>query len=403
MASRSAWPGFIASLGLVALVACAPATAPAASASRPTAGAESRPAPAGSPQAEGQATAPAGSSQNSGAGAAASPALQAVIDGARQEGQLTLAWDSIDDSDVRQRLAAGFDRAYGLNVNVQWSAGLSMPQMASRIAQEYQAGRPATSDVLLGSESHVVAMMRADALTPVDWTSWAPHIRDARLVAPNGVAVELATRTPGITYNTSRLSGGAVPASMQDLLKPEYKGRLASTTYAANFDRLASPQLWGRQRTLDYVAKLADQVAGLIRCGEPERVANGEFDLLALDCGAEDARSLQVKGAPLGHVIASDAALLSYWYLGVPRNAAHPNAAKLWVDYMLSREGQDLMYESDYLDHHLVPGSKVAPDIERLQASGIKFTEINVQFVQRDDPQAVESVRAELQNLLQKQ
>ncbi len=382
MAGGGAWRIRLASLGLVALMACAPAAAPAQPA---RAGAEQR-----------AASSPATPPGN------ADPGLQAVVDAARQEGQLTLAWDSIDDSDVRQRLAAGFNKAYGLNVNVQWSAGLSMPQMASRIAQEYQAGRPAASDVLLGSETHVIGMLRADALMPVDWASWAPHVRDPRLVAPDGVAVELATRTPGITYNTARLSGAAVPTSLQDLLKPQYKGRLASTVYAANFDRLASPELWGPQRTLDYVAKLADQAAGLIRCGEPERVANGEFDLLAMDCGAEDAHSLQIKGAPLGHVIASDAALLSYWYLGVPKNAAHPNAAKLWVDYMLSREGQDLMYESDFLDHHLVPGSKVAPDVERLQASGIKFTEINVEFVQRGDSQAAESVRAELQNLLQK-
>jgi iron(III) transport system substrate-binding protein len=390
MARGEFWRLCIASIGLVALVACGPSAA-APSAARPPANAAGAPTapPVGLPSSSGESP------------AVPSADLQAVVDGARQEGQLTLAWDSIAESDVRQRLAAGFNKAYGLNLNVQWSAGLSMPQMASRITQEYQAGRPAASDVTLGSETHVVGMIRADALTPVDWASWAPHLRDPRLLAPNGQAVELATRTPGITYNTSRLSGAAVPASLQDLLKPQYKGRLASTVYAANFDRLASPELWGPQRTLDYVGKLADQAAGLIRCGEPERVANGEFDLLAMDCGAEDALALRTKGAPVGHVIASDAALLSYWYLGVPRNAAHPNAAKLWVDYMMSREGQDLMYESDFLDHHLVPGSKVAPEIERLQASGIKFTEITVQFVQRDDQAAVESVRAELQNLLQ--
>jgi iron(III) transport system substrate-binding protein len=392
MPSDRAWRNLVAGVGLVALVACAPtATPPAAAPPAPArSGGEQRAASPGAPDTGGEQT------------PAANAGLQALIDGARQEGQITLAWGSIEDSDVRQRLAAGFNKAYGLNLTVQWSAGLSMPQMASRIAQEYQAGRPAASDVLLGSETHIIGMMRADALLPVDWASWAPHVQDPRLVAPDGVAVELATRTPGMTYNTTRLSGAAVPTSMQDLLKPQYKGRIASTVYAANFDRLASPALWGQQRTLDYVAKLADQVAGLIRCGEPERVANGEFDLLAMDCGAEDAHSLQVKGAPLGHLIASDAALLSYWYLGVPRNAAHPNAAKLWIDYMMSREGQDLMYESDFLDHHLVPGSKVAADVERLQASGIKFTEINVQFVQRDDQQAVESVRTELQNLLQK-
>jgi ABC-type Fe3+ transport system substrate-binding protein len=425
MARTGVWRSLLASLGLTAIMACGPAAAPpsppnsggeraSTAAGSAIPGGEQRAAAAGStdtgrdaaspsaPPSIGGLGGPSGSPQGSGAGGGAAPALQAVIDGARQEGQIVLAWGSIEDADVRQRLAAGFNKAYGLNLNVQWSTALSMPQMASRIAQEYQAGRPAASDVLLGSETHVLGMLRADALTPEDWASWAPHVQDARLLAPNGVAVELATRTPGMTYNTARRSGAAVPASMQDLLKPQYKGRIATTVYAANFDRLASAELWGKERTLDYVAKLSDQAAGLIRCGEPERVATGEFDLLALDCGAEDAHSLQVKGAPLGHVIASDAALLSYWYLGVPRNAAHPHAAKLWVDYMLSREGQDLMYESDFLDHHLVPGSKVAPDVERLQANGIKFTEITVQFVQRDDPQAVESVRAELQNLLQK-
>ncbi|HEY7062108.1 MAG TPA: ABC transporter substrate-binding protein [Chloroflexota bacterium] len=396
MASVCAWRQVVASAGLVAVLACAPSAAPASA----PGSAEQRATPA-----SGANPAAAAGEQPPAAGGAAAPAsaaLQAIVDGARQEGQLVITWDSVLDTDVRQRLAAGFNRLYGLNVPVQWSAGISMPQMTTRVAQEQQAGRPAATDVLLGTEAHVTALLRTDTLLPVDYSSWASNLQDPRLVAPNGVAVELATRTPGMTYNTARLSGAAVPTSMQDLLKPEYKGRIASTIYAANFDRLASPQLWGRDRTIDYVTKLADQVAGLARCGEPERVASGEFDLLALDCGAEDAHSLQVKGAPVGHVIATDAALLSYWYLSVPRNAAHPNAAKLFVNYMMGREGQDLLYESDYLDHHLVPGSKTAPDVEKLQAAGVKFTENNVQFVQRDDASAVESVRAELQNILQK-
>jgi ABC-type Fe3+ transport system substrate-binding protein len=52
---------------------------------------------------------------------------------------------------------------------------------------------------------------------------------------------------------------------------------------------------------------------------------------------------MRAKGAPLDHVIPSDVALLSYWYLSVPKNAAHPNAARLFVDYMLGREAQDLL------------------------------------------------------------
>ena len=53
--------------------------------------------------------------------------------------------------------------------------------------------------------------------------------------------------------------------------------------------------------------------------------------------------------------------------------AAHPNAAKLWVNYLLSREGQDTLYQYDFQDAQQVPGSKTAPQLETLRASGIKL------------------------------
>jgi len=60
-------------------------------------------------------------------------------------------------------------------------------------------------------------------------------------------------------------------------------GRLASTPYAALFDVLSTPEVWGEPRTLEYATRLADQAAGLIRVGELERLVSGEFDLLAIN------------------------------------------------------------------------------------------------------------------------
>ena len=98
--------------------------------------------------------------------------------------------------------------------------------------------------------------------------------------------------------------------------------------------------------------------------GETNRILSGEFDMLVTDCGSYDAHRMQAQGAPIGHVIPADAAEITYWYLGVPKNARHPNAAKLWINYMLGREGQDVLYESDYTDHYLVPGSKAAAEVQ---------------------------------------
>jgi iron(III) transport system substrate-binding protein len=285
---------------------------------------------------------------------------------------------------------------------VRFTPGPSMPEVAAKVAQEVEAGRPASTDVLIGSETHVVTTIQADAVLPVDWASWAPNIQDPRLIAPGGVAVQLASRVIGMTYNTSRLSGDAVPTSLQDVLKPQYKDPIASTPHAANFDRLASPELWGEPRTVEYVTKLAEQTAGLMRCGEVNRILSGEFDMLVTDCGSYDALKGQAQGAPLGHVIPSDAAEIAYWYLSVPKNAAHPNAAKLWINYVLGREGQDILYELDFSDHYLVPGSHTAAAVEAQQAKGVKFAQIDVGFVQRNDEKELSRIRDQLQSILQR-
>lgn len=364
-----------AGLLLVSLVACAPAAAPAA------------PAPAAAPPV---AVAPG-------------DPLAAVIDAARREGQLNLVWtENVGSAEGIRRWIEGFNRMYGLQLDVRFTPGLSMPEQANKVGQEFRAGRPATTDVLAAADEQINVLLQEDALEPVDWASWAPSLRDPNLFAPRGVAVEIGSRFPGITYHADRVRGDQVPTSAQDLLDPRYKGRMATTSYAANFATLAVPELWGEQRTREYVNRFADQVSGLIRCGEMERLANGEFDLFALDCGSFVTRRGVRLGASLGHVIPSDAALVSYWYMAVPRNAAHPNAAKLWINYVLSREGQDILYDTTFLDHHLVPGSRTARELDDLVARGVKLTEVDVDFYYKHDEKELARLSDEMQRTLNK-
>ena len=141
----------------------------------------------------------------------------------------------------------------------------------------------------------------------------------------DGRVLIVVSRTPGFTYNTNMVSANEVPQRVEDLLNPKWKGKIASTPYAASFDRLAL--IWGEEKTTAFLQKFSKQVAGLIRCGEEERVANGEFALLAFNCDLADANDMRQKGAPVGGRIFKDAGILSYWYLAVPSNSAHPNAA----------------------------------------------------------------------------
>jgi iron(III) transport system substrate-binding protein len=337
-------------------------------------------------------------------GATAAP-LQALIDGARQEGQLSFVWGegTLGGSEGVGRLAAGFNREYGLNLSVRFTPGPSMNSMGVKAVEEYQARRVASSDIVVGYANILAPIIEAGALEPVEWMRWAPNIQDPRLVAPGGVAVTYQSSVRGITYNTNRLTEATLPRSLADLLKPQYRGRIASTPYAAGFDRLAIPELWGEQRTLEYVARLADQVAGLIRCNETERVISGEFDLLAIDCSQTNALAMRAKGAPVDFALAADAPLAALVYMGVPKGAAHPNAAKLWVNYILSREAQDVLYELTFSDSHLLPGGRTAADIERFGLGSGQFVLEDAEFYQRHGEQELARVAQEAQRLLQKQ
>jgi iron(III) transport system substrate-binding protein len=396
----------VLSLALVgSLLACAPTAAPTGSAARSGAPSGAAPSAPGTGAAGSSATAATAAQAGAAAATTVSPALQAVIDGARKEGSLSFIWGegTFGGTDGVREIAAGLNARYGLNLDVRFTPGPAMPTVAARVLEEYQAGRPASTDLVVGYANHMYTLMQGGALAAVDWASWAPDVQEPRLLAADGGAVTFESSVQGITYNSSRVAPADVPRSMEDLLKPQYKNRLASTPYASGFDRLATPEMWGEARTLEYTAKLADQVAGLIRCNEKDRLLSGEFDLFALDCSHNDAFAMRARGLPIDFQTASDAPFILLLYMGVPKNAPHPNAARLWVDYVLSREGQDTLDAREFSDSHLLPGSKMAPIVAKMQEGDGKLLIVDVNFYQTHDEALLTRTLTQIQRIIQKQ
>jgi iron(III) transport system substrate-binding protein len=109
---------------------------------------------------------------------------------------------------------------------------------------------------------------------------------------------------------------------------------------------------------------------------------------------------MRAQGQPVDFTLAADVPLVSTFYLTIPRGAPHPATAKLWIDYVLSREGQDILYDLDGQDNVDVPGSKMARDIAALEAGGRSFIHIDVDFNTRNDPTELDRVTSEAQQLL---
>jgi iron(III) transport system substrate-binding protein len=254
-----------------------------------------------------------------------------------------------------------------------------MADMAAKVAQEVAAGQPASTDVLVGTATTYAPLLNGDVLHAYDYSKLSPRMIP-EIIAPRGVGVEIRSSIPVISYNTDLVSPAEAPHTLEDVLNPKWKGVIASTLTAIGFDRVAYRPEWSPDRMRGYVGRLSDQVGGLIRGGEQERVASGEFAMLVLNTGSQEVHKLRARGAPVAQVVPEDASLVIFHYLGVPRHSAHPNLAKLFVNVTLSEEGQRLIYETAFYDHYRLPGSQTAAELAELHARGTKPLVIDVQF-----------------------
>ncbi|HWE75152.1 MAG TPA: ABC transporter substrate-binding protein [Stellaceae bacterium] len=331
--------------------------------------------------------------------AADNPKLKAIIDAARQEGQLSIVTGEGTLGNPMTPLIEGFNKYYGLTLDVRFTPGPPMPNVVAQVVQQYQAHHAAVTDVIIGYANHMMDLIAGGGGEKVDWKSWAPNLQRPELVSPEGVAVPVMSSTVGIAYNTTVFQGSDVPTKFADFLNPKLKGHVATTPYASSFDRLATTDLWGADKTLDFAKNLSAQVGGLIRCNEMDRIASGEFDAFGLTCSQNDALAAVAKGAPVGFALASDAPIVMPLYEAVPATAAHPNAAKLWINYMSSPGAQKLLYQVGFADLDSIPGSQTARSIKTLQDKGVKFLVVDTDFYRNHDQAALNKVLGEVQKI----
>jgi iron(III) transport system substrate-binding protein len=348
------------------------------------------------------ATPPAGGPGASGAAGQAqhSPEVQRLLAAARDAGEtdLDLSWseDTIGGVEGARRLGELFNRMYGLNVKVSFTPG-NLDTISGKIAQEVAAGRTPYIDVFLGSETHFGPLLNSGVFEEYDYTLLSPRI-PREIVEARNIAVEVATRVPGITYNTNLVPAAEAPRRLEDALQPKWKGRIATTQTAIGFDRLVFRPEWNLEKMRSYVGRLSEQAGGIIRGGEQERIASGEFLMMVINTGSMEVRKLQSRGAPVAQVIPEDGALLVFHSLGIPRGAARPNLAKLFINTVLSEEGQRLVYEMAHYDQHLLPGSKSAAEVAELTTKGVSPLKVDVAFY-IDHPETAQ-IREEMVKLI---
>lgn len=308
-----------------------------------------------------------------------SPALKEVIAGANKEGKLELQWGAkqLGGREGLKTITDGMNKMFGTKVVARFTPAPNENEALNAIMVGQRVGRAAPTDIFVGSNQHGAMIYKNKLGLETDWHALMPDRIQAESAEGDGASLRMYTVFPGgIIYNTQRVP--YPPTSLADLLKPEWKGKIASTPYASGFDLLSSKDVWGEERTLDFARKLSPQLAGLMRCNDFERIASGEFAAYAMDCTGTDWQEWVGKGMPLGYTIPSDFPAMRFNYMTVPKNAANPNAAKLMMVYLHTHEGQDFIWHERFSDLHTYPDSHIAKFVKGYEDKGLKFHQFTI-------------------------
>jgi ABC-type Fe3+ transport system substrate-binding protein len=256
-------------------------------------------------------------------------------------------------------LEAAFNKRYGLKMRIAFAAGPDMNARAARHITEIKSGNKVSSDIFLGSQSHQALMHVENAIEKVNYSGIFPWVTKSMEIFP-GETVLTYTSPNGIIYNVNLIPKDKAPKNYLDLvdprLSPSWAGKLAIPPYVAWLAELSLN--WGQEKVKDFARKVVALSAGRLRYSEEERIVSGEFPVMANIGDSLSAMwSWKSKGAPIMAVPGTTPINTDYFQLSVPKNAPHPNLAKLFVAFMTTKEAQAVMQHHESRSSHLVEGT----------------------------------------------
>ena len=209
--------------------------------------------------------------------------------------------------------------------------------LLNRIMTESKAGR-STFDTVACLEIGI--LVERNLLSP--YVSPESGAFDNRVKDPKGYWTGIYNNNLVLTYNTRMVAEKDAPKTYTDLLQPKWKNNILMHPAAYGFYGTLVT-VWGRSKADDYIKQLMRQNVtmrpgwGLIA----QLVAAGESPLgFAYNFRAED---MKKGGAPIDWVDTFDPIVTSVTAIGVSAKPSNPNTAKLFVDFILSKRGQEII------------------------------------------------------------
>ena len=292
----------------------------------------------------------------------------ALIEAARKEGKLS--WYTSVDLPVAEKIAKAFEAAYpGVSMKVERSGA---ERIFQRIGQEYQS-KIYNCDVVNSSDAaHLIIWKRASMLAsflPEEVAKYFPKEH----WDPDGMHASWRVTLSPIAYNTKLVKAEDAPKGFNDLLAPQWSGKIVKAHPGYSGTIMTATQQLSRDLGWSFFEKLAKQKVMQVQSAAdpPKKVCAGERAVMA--DGTEDmVNLLQSRGEPIEEVYAVEGTPLITGPSAVLARAANPNAARLFYAWSMMAEAQQLNVEVGALRsvHPLVkdrPERKKLSDIKTLR------------------------------------
>jgi ABC-type Fe3+ transport system substrate-binding protein len=273
------------------------------------------------------------------------------VEAAKKEGHLIVYGSQVPQA--MDGVNKGFEKKYGIKVDY-WRG--SSTQVAERALSEFRAGKPGY-DVVEGNRG-VQLIMRDEGL----FAKFIPPSSEkfpAKFKEKDGMITPWRALPISILYNTDMLKPNETPKTLDDLLSPKWTGKISMpdpTRHTTTAQFLWNLSKFKGDKWLDYVKALAKQKPILVESLAPvtTTIIKGE----ALVGIAYIKYVKQYKG-PVSYVL-MDKYLTDPNYMSLSAKTARPNAAKLYIDYVCSPDGQKATAEEG--EFPMLPG--IVPPIK---------------------------------------
>lgn len=222
--------------------------------------------------------------------------------------------------------------------------GVSSEVILQRALAEGRANK-VSGDVMLAS----VADDLKGTNIAAKFTSPEAAAYDPQMIDKEGMWASVRSTWNGFVWNTNRIK--EPPTTWESLLDPKYKNLMFWPSISTGAPREITHfrAMWGEEKALDFVKKLRAQniqsAPGDAGTWSPA-VVSGEYPIM-IAMPVHQIVPFKSKGAPIDGQN-PDPALARNSAMALIKNAPHPHAAMLFVDYILSEQGQKAIAASGY-------------------------------------------------------